>query len=213
MYNTSVSTITSLFSVTNATFECYFSQEGESSSIYIAYHLSRYGFAIFHNCMFTKDQSMNSLFIYNSKNIHISDSSSHSCNIRADNSDYTMNNCVLQNSIGNSFQTIINFEGNNMLVHCEMLMQYSYVFVGQSSTFIQSSITGQYSTFFFKETTSLAAILLPLQGELYFFNHPIFPSLKIQIQHLLITLLHMEELFTLIPIPHYISSHQQMCHS
>ena len=114
--------------------------------------------------MFTKDQSKNSLFIYNSKNIYISDSSFHSCNIRADNSDYTMNNCVLQNSIVNSFQTIIHFEGNNMFVHCEMLMQYSDVFIGQSSTFIQSSMTGQYSTFFLQGNNEFRSNLATASG-------------------------------------------------
>ena len=105
-YNTDISTIASWFTVTNVTFECNLSQEGDGSSLYIAYQ-SGYGFVTLDNCIFTLDQSLCSLYIYNSNNIYISDSSFHSCNVRADNSLYEMNDC--KTLLGISFNPQYNF--------------------------------------------------------------------------------------------------------
>ena len=144
-YITNISTIASWFMVTNATFECNLSQEGYGSSIYIA-HQSGYGYATLHNCIFAQDQSSSSLYIYNSNNLYFSDSSFHSCNVRADNSMYEMNDCVFQNTVGRYFLSTVLFYGNNQFVHSEILLQYSYVSLSQNNTFIQSSINVQHST-------------------------------------------------------------------
>ena len=69
-YNTDISTIASWFKVTNATFECNLSQEGDGSSLYIAYQ-SGYGYATLDNCIFTLDQSLSSLYIYTTAIIYI----------------------------------------------------------------------------------------------------------------------------------------------
>ena len=138
------STISSWFIVTNATFECNFSFEGYGSSIHIS--RSGDGFATLDNCTFKNDQSASSLYIYNSYNIHIVDSSFHSCNVQVSISDLCeMNNCVLQNSIVNFFISKIYFDGYNQFVHSKVLMLYSCVYLWQNNTFIQSSMNVQYS--------------------------------------------------------------------
>ena len=139
------STISSWFIVTNATFECNFSEDRYGSSILIS--RSGDGFATLDNCTFKNDQSASSLYISNSNNIHIVDSSFHSCNVRVSKSDLCeMNNCVLQNSIVNYFQSIIYFDGYNQFLHSKVLMRYSYVYLWQNNTFIQSRMNVKYST-------------------------------------------------------------------
>ena len=179
-YNTDISTIASWFKVTNATFECNLSQVGDGSSLYIAYQ-SGYGYATLDNCIFTLDQSLSSLYIYNSNNIYISDSSFHSCNVRADNSMYEMNDCVFQNTVGNFFQSAVQFYGFNQFVHSKILLQYSNVLLSQNNTFIQSSINVQHSTLLLQgsnmfisnlATTSGGGIFLQ-SSYLYFFPNSI----------------------------------------
>ena len=75
--STAVSTVPSWFIVTNATFECSFSEGGSGSSMSISQ--SGYGFATLHNCTFKHDQSTSSLDISNRKTNCITDSS---CELR-----------------------------------------------------------------------------------------------------------------------------------
>ena len=124
-----------------------------------------------------------------------------------------MKNCLLQNSIVSYSQSSIYFNRSNQIVRSMMLMLHSHVSFGQNNTFIQSSINLQYLHCIFKTVTCLAAILLSLQVELYFFNHLNYTSYQIQIQYSSITLLHTEELYRLIQIPIYILKHRQMYHS
>ena len=162
-YITNISTIVSWFMVTNATFECNLSQEGDGSSLYIA-HQSGYGYATLDNCIFTLDHSYSSLYIYNSNNIYISDSSFHSCNVRADSSMYEMNDCVFQNTVGNYFLSIVQFYGYNQFVHSKILLQYSYVLLSQNNTFIQSSMNVQISTLLLQGSNMFSSNLAITSG-------------------------------------------------
>ena len=166
-YTTDISTIASWFTVTNAKFECNLSQEGDGSSLYIAYQ-SGYGFVTLEDCIFTQEQSLSSLYIYYSNNIYISDSSFLSCNVRAENSNYEMNDCIFQNTIGNYVQSIIQFYGYNQFVHSKVLLQYSYVSLSQNNTFIQSIMNVQHSTLLLQGTNIFSSNLALTSGGVIF---------------------------------------------
>ena len=161
-YYTDVSTITSWFTVTNATFECNFSEDGYGSSILIS--RSGDGFATLDNCTFKHDQSTSSLHIFSSNNFYIADSSFHSCNVKVTFSTLEITNCVLQSSIVSYSKSIIYFDGSNQFVHSEMLLQNSQVHLGQNNTFIQSSMNLQYSTLFLQGSNMFSSNLAITSG-------------------------------------------------
>ena len=171
-YSTDIhSTIPSCFTVTNATFECNFSYLGYGSSILIS--TSGNSFATLDKCTFKNDQSMSSLYISNSNNIHIADSSFHSCIVQVSYSYCEMNNCVLQNSIMNYFQSTIYFDGYNQFVHSKVLMIYSGVYLGQNNTFTQSSMNVQYSTLYLQGINMFSSNLAITSGGAIFLQSSI----------------------------------------
>ena len=181
-YNTDISTITSWFTVKNAAFECNFSGGRIGSSIRIDYNHAGNGFAKFENCIFTQDQSQNSLYMHSYYtdsriDISIAHSSFHNCNVVAENLNCEMNNCVFLNSFGNYYYASIYLDGSNQFLHSDMtLMQHSSLSISQNNTFIQSGITAQYSYIYIQgnnvfssnlSSTSSGAIFLQ-SSTLYF---------------------------------------------
>ena len=133
LYYSDSSTNTTLLTVKNAIFECNFSEQDlYGSSMGIVYIEPVFIFATLENCIFTQDQSMNSLFIFSNNNnglIYIAHSSFYNSNVQVSNLNY------------------IEFDAYNQFVHSEMLLQNSEIYLGQNNTFIQSSITVQNSVF------------------------------------------------------------------
>ena len=147
------STNTTWLTVKNAIFECNFSEQDlYGSSISIVYIQPVFIFATLQNCIFTQDQSMNSLFISsdnlnNNALIYIAHSSFHNCNVQVHNLNY------------------IEFDSYNQFVHSEMLLQSSVISLGQNNTFIQSSITAvQNSAFLLQGNNTFSSNLDDTSG-------------------------------------------------
>ena len=126
----SIASSNAWFTVKNATFECNFSEQELGSSLAIIYLSAVFCIA---EHIFTQDQSMNSLYIFNFNSnkqiglISIANSSFQNCKV-----------------LFVGLKTI-QFDAYNQFVRSEITLQNSNIYLRQNNTFIQSSITIQSS--------------------------------------------------------------------
>ena len=94
---------------------------------------------------------------------------------------YEMNDCVFQNTVGNFFQSTVQFYGFNQFVYSIILLQYSYVSLSQNNIFTQSSMNVQHSTLLLQGSNMFISNLVITSGGaiflqssyLYFFPNSI----------------------------------------